>query len=197
MLRSRSIWTQKYMKTNFQRVFFNMSAMQTWKSQWTECWGFVDGHHVPTRLQCQQGGGGLMFWARIKGKELVGHFRVPRGVKMTSVKHLECLTDHFLPWYTKNNRAFQSKIIFMSDNAPSHAAKNTSASLAAMGIKPKQPSSKRSIRVGGSLHPNGSCGRLLWHPAKKFKQKTLQKFTRSMDVWNLRLLANNGSYVKM
>ncbi|XP_028978174.2 H-2 class II histocompatibility antigen, A-Q alpha chain isoform X6 [Esox lucius] len=47
----------------------------------------------------------------------------------------EFLTDHFLPWYKKKNRAFRSKTIFMHDNAPSHAAENTSVSLAAMGIK--------------------------------------------------------------
>ncbi len=76
-----------------------------------------------------------MFWAGIIGRELVGSFRVPEGVKMTSAKYIEFLTDHFLPWYKKKNRAFHSKIIFMHDNAPSHAAKNTSVSLAAMGIK--------------------------------------------------------------
>ncbi|XP_017947366.2 uncharacterized protein LOC101730633 [Xenopus tropicalis] len=35
----------------------------------------------------------------------------------------------------RKNYAFRNKIIFMRDNAPSHAAKNTSASKAAMGIK--------------------------------------------------------------
>ncbi len=90
--------------------------------------GVVDGHHVPTRLRRQQGGDGIM------GRELVGPFRVPEGVKMTLAKYIEFLTDHFLLWY-KKNRAFRSKIIFMHDNAPSHAAKNTSVSLAAMGIK--------------------------------------------------------------
>ncbi len=61
------------------------------------------------------------------------NFRV--GVKMTSAKYIEFLTDHFLTWYKKKNHAFHSKIMFMHDNAPSHAAKNTSVSLAAMGIK--------------------------------------------------------------
>ncbi len=65
----------------------------------------------------------------------LGPFRVPEDVKMTSAKYIEFLTDHFLPLYKKKNRAFHSKIIFMHDNAPSHAAKNTSVSLAAMGIK--------------------------------------------------------------
>ena len=76
-----------------------------------------------------------MFWARIKGGELVGPFRVSEGVKMTSVKYVDFLTDHFVPWYKKKNRAFHNKIIFMHDHAPSHAVRKTSASLAAMGIK--------------------------------------------------------------
>ena len=67
-----------------------------------------------------------MFWAGVMGKQLVGPFRVPESVKMPSVKYVEFLTDHFLPWYKKKNRAFRNKIVFMHDNAPSHAARNTS-----------------------------------------------------------------------
>ncbi len=116
----------------FKQSCLLMSAVQLWMVQMD---GVVDGHHVPTRLRRQQGGGGVMFWAGIMGRELVDPFRVPEGVKMTSAKYIEFLTDHFLPWYKKKNCAFCSKIIFMHDNAPSHAAKNTSVSLAAMGIK--------------------------------------------------------------
>lgn len=54
---------------------------------------------------------------------------------MTSAEYLEFLTDHFLPWYGRKKYAFRNKIIFMHDNAPSHAAKNSSASVAAMWIK--------------------------------------------------------------
>ena len=70
----------------------------------------------------------MFFWSRIMGRELVGPCRVPDGVEMTSAKHVEFLTDHFLPRYEKKNRAFCRKIIFTHDNAPSHAAKNTSVS---------------------------------------------------------------------
>ncbi|CAJ0944585.1 unnamed protein product [Ranitomeya imitator] len=76
-----------------------------------------------------------MFWAGITGKQLVGPFKVPEGVKMTSAKYVEFLTDNFLPWSKKQKRAFRIKIIFMHDNTPSHAAKNPSESLDAMGIK--------------------------------------------------------------
>ncbi len=129
-------WAHTYMKTNFQTVLFTDECRATldgpdgWSSGW-----LVDGHHFPTRLRRQQGGGGVMFRAGIMGRELVGPFTVPEGVKMALAKYIEFLTDHFLPWYKKKNCAFRSKIIFMHDNAPSHAAKNTSVLLAAMGIK--------------------------------------------------------------
>ena len=132
-------WAQDYMKTNFQTVLFTDECRATLDGPdgWSRGW-LVNGHHVPTRLRRQQGGSGVMFWAGIMGRELVGPFRVPDGVEMTSAKYVEFLTDHFLPWYKKKNRAFRSKIIFMHDNAPSHAAKNTSGALAAMGIKRRE-----------------------------------------------------------
>ncbi len=76
-----------------------------------------------------------MIWAGIVGSEMVGPFRVPDSVKMTSARYVEFLIDHFLLWYRKKNRAFQNKRISIADNAPSHAAKNTIDSLITMGIK--------------------------------------------------------------
>ena len=76
-----------YMKTNFQTVLFTDKCR-------------------PTRLRRQQGGGGVMFWAGILGKDLVGPFRVPEGVKMTSAKYVEFLTDHFLPRYKREESCF-------------------------------------------------------------------------------------------
>uniref|UniRef100_A0A672M5Z5 Poly(U)-binding-splicing factor PUF60-like n=2 Tax=Sinocyclocheilus grahami TaxID=75366 RepID=A0A672M5Z5_SINGR len=42
----------------------------------------VNGHPVPTRPRCQQGGGGVMIWAGILGSEMVGPFRVPDSALM-------------------------------------------------------------------------------------------------------------------
>uniref|UniRef100_A0AAR2KR07 Uncharacterized protein n=1 Tax=Pygocentrus nattereri TaxID=42514 RepID=A0AAR2KR07_PYGNA len=87
---------QTYMKTNFQTVLFTNECCATldgpdgWSSGW-----LVDGHQ-PTRLQCQQGGGGVMFWAGIMGRELVGPFRVPEGVKMTS--YLQIQMPELIHW---------------------------------------------------------------------------------------------------
>lgn len=72
-----------------------------------------------------------MFWAGIMGRKLVSPFRIPEGVKITSVKNVEFLTTSMV----QKNYAFRNKIIFMHDNAPSRASRNTSASLAAIGIK--------------------------------------------------------------
>lgn len=58
-------------------------------------------------------------------------FSFLEGLKKISPKYVEYLTDHFLPWYRRKNYAFHNKIIFMHDNAPSHAAKQTSTSMAA------------------------------------------------------------------
>lgn len=209
-------WAEKYMKTNFQTVLFTDECRATldgpdgWSSGW-----LVDGHPVPTRLRHQQGGGGVMFWAGIMGRELVGPFRVPESVKMTSAKYVEFLTDHFLPWYRRKNYAFRNKIIFMHDNAPSHAAKNTSASMAAMGIKEEKvmvwpPSSpdlnpienlwsilKQKIYEGGRQF---TSKQQLWEAiltsCKQIQAETVQKLTSSMDARLVKLLSNKGSYVK-
>ncbi|KAK3512212.1 hypothetical protein QTP70_001115 [Hemibagrus guttatus] len=210
-------WAQKYMKTDFQTVLFtdecraNLDGPDGWSGVW-----LVDGHHVPTRLRRQQGGGGVMFWAGIMGRDLVGPFRVPEGVKMSSVKYVEFLTDHLLPWYKKKNHAFHSKIIFMHDNAPSHAARNTAASLAAMGIKEEKlmvwpPSSpdlnpienlwsilKRNIYEGGRQF---TSKQQLWEAiltsCKEIQAETLHKLTSSMDARIVKLLSNKGSINKM
>src|SRR4029434_6865577 len=210
-------WAQDYMKTNFQTVLFTDECRATldgpdgWSSGW-----LVNGHHVPTRLRRQQGGGGVMFWAGIMGRELVGPFRVPDGVKMTSAKYVEFLTDHFLLWYKKKNRAFRSKIIFMHDNAPCHAAKNTSGALAAMGIKGEKlmvwpPSSpdlnpienlwsiiKQKIYVGGRQF---TSKQVLWEAiiasCKDIKAETIKELTSSMDARIVKLISKKGSYVNM
>ncbi|KAL6456377.1 hypothetical protein MHYP_G00349200 [Metynnis hypsauchen] len=210
-------WAQTYMKTNFQTVLFTDECRATldgpdgWSSGW-----LVDGHHVPTRLRRQQGGGGVMFWAGMMGRQLVGPFRVPEGVKMTSAKYIEFLTDHFLPWYKKKNRAFRSKSIFMHDNAPSHAAKNTSVSLAAMGIKREKlmvwPPSSPDLNpienlwsiIKQKIYESGrqfTSKQQLWEAiltsCKEIQAETLQKLTSSMDARTVKVISKKGSYVNM
>ena len=57
---------------------------------WSKGW-VVSGHQHPTRIHCQQGGGGIMIWAGIINDQFVGPVRVPEGVKLTSVAYCNLL----------------------------------------------------------------------------------------------------------
>ena len=64
-----------------------------------------------------------MFWAAIIGNKLVGPFRVADGVKMTAKLYIDFIKEHLVPWHKKKNLSFRKKMVFMHDNAPSHAAR--------------------------------------------------------------------------
>ncbi|KAF0038755.1 hypothetical protein F2P81_009239 [Scophthalmus maximus] len=147
-----------------------------------------------------------MFRAGIMGRELVGPFRVPGGVKMTL----------YLPWYKKKNRAFRGKIIFMHDSAPSRAAKNTSVSLAAMGIKGEKlmvwpPSSpdlnpienlwsilkQKIYEVGRQFTSKQQLREAILTSCKDIQAETLQERTRSMDARIVKVISKKGSYVNI
>ncbi len=179
-------WAQNYMKTYFQTVLFTDECRATldgpdgWSSGW-----LVNGHPVPTRLRRQQGGGGVMIWAGILGSEMVGPFRGPDSVKMTSARYVEFLTDHFLLWYRKKNHAFQNKMIFMQDNAPSHAAKNTIDSLIAMGLK------REKNMVWPPSSPDLKPVENLWSFLKMKIYEGGRQYTSKQQLWEAILASSN------
>ena len=75
-----------------------------------------------------------MFWVGIIGNELVDPFRVPDGVKLTPVAYIDFLKQNVLPWLKKKPPFFKKKMVFMHDNATSHAAKLTSDFLATVTL---------------------------------------------------------------
>ena len=91
---------------------------------WSREW-LVEGRRIPLRYRRQQEGGGVMFWAAVVGDTLVGPFRVPEGVKLTSQAYTQFLDQNFFPWYRSQTRSFKQKSIFMHDHALFHAAKFT------------------------------------------------------------------------
>ena len=52
-------------------------------------------------------------------KELVGPWKVPEGVKMTSAVYVAVLDDHLEPWFKFKSLSLKRKLIFMHGNAPS------------------------------------------------------------------------------
>lgn len=78
-------------------------------------------------IRPQQGAGGVIFWAGTIPDEIVGPFRVPKGVKLTSVRSgitsfPEIRWNH--GWKNLPLLRLKNKIL-MHDNPPSHAAKAT------------------------------------------------------------------------
>lgn len=213
----RLAWAKKYMKTDFSTVLFTDECRATldgpdgWSSGWLR-----HGCTAPERLRRQQGGGGVMFWAGIIGKELVGPFKIPDGVKITSDSYVQFLKENFLPWFKKKTRSFKGKMIFMHDNAPSHAAKNTGAALDSMGIKKENimewPSSspdlnpienlwailKRKVYEGGTQY---ASKQMLWEAivkaSKNVPAETISKLTNSVDERLIEVISRKGSCINM
>ena len=130
-------WARQYMKIDFETVLFTEECGATLDGPdgWCRGW-LVNGTDKPSRPRRQQGGGGVMFWAALIGNEVVGPFRVPDGLKMNAVTYTKFLKENFVPWYRRQRpAAFKKKIIFMQDNAPSHAARYTIEFLAKLGFK--------------------------------------------------------------
>ena len=66
-----------------------------------------------------------MIWGGIIGNAIIGPFRVPKGLKLSSATYCPFLKKSLEPWLDNLPLATLKKIIFMHDNALSHAAKAT------------------------------------------------------------------------
>ena len=58
-------------------------------------------------------------------RSLVGPLKVHEGVKMTSVAYVAFVNEHLESWFKSKHLPLKRKMIFMHDNAPSHAAETT------------------------------------------------------------------------
>jgi transposase len=212
---NRVQWAKQYLKQDFQHVLFTDECRATldgpdgWSSGWLR-----HDNAKPARIRRQQGGGGVMFWAGIIGNELIGPFRVPEGVKLTSATYVQFLKENFIPWYRSKSRSFKQKMIFMHDNAPAHKAKNTVEYLKGVGIKEDKlmvwPACspdlnpienlwsilKQKIYQGGVQF---SSKQELWEAilasAKATTPETIQELTKSVDQRLIDVISKKGSYI--
>ena len=93
-----------------------------------------NGDNCPNRMRRQQGGDGVMIWGGIIGNAIIGPFRVPEGLKLSSATYCPFLKNSLEPWLDKLPLATLKKIIVMHDNALSHAAKATTQFLHSLGF---------------------------------------------------------------
>ena len=123
------------MKTDTNFVLFTdeLRATLDVPDGWAKGWVY-NGETCHTRMRCQQGGGGVLIWAGFIGDELVGPFRVPDGLKLTVATYCEFLKTALKPWLNNLPLSRLKRVVFMHDNAPSHAAKATTAVLKSLGF---------------------------------------------------------------
>lgn len=175
----RIVWAETYMKTDFQQVLFTDEARATLDGPdgWAQVWS-PTGVAIPHRVRRQQGGGGVMFWAGIIADQLVGPFRVPDGVKLTSRTYVSFLDEHLSPWLYDLPLLRRRQLIFMHDNAPSHAAKATGTFLASLGFKGE------SLMTWPPCSPDLNPIEQLWSILKREVYKGGQQFTSKEALWN-------------
>lgn len=174
----RLAWCKKYMKLDFGTVIWTdeMRATLDGPDGWARGW-IAEGFDVPSRFRRQQGGGGVMIWAGIIKNELIGPFRVAEGVKMNSVNYCQFLEEHLLKWLKKKTAAQRKKMMFMHDNAPSHASKFTSAWLASKGFK------EDTIMEWPPSSPDLNCIENLWSILKRRVYENGVQFSSQHKLW--------------
>jgi transposase len=79
-------------------------------------------------MRRQQGGGGVLICCGIIGNAIIGPFHVPLATYCSFLK------NSLEPWLDNLPLARLKKIIFMHDNALSHAAKATTQFLHSLGV---------------------------------------------------------------
>lgn len=208
-------WAKMYMKLDFKRVIFSDECRATLDGPDGFCRGWLrEGHSVPYRLRRQQGGGGVLFWAAIHGSNLIGPYKVDDGVKMNSKNYCDLLQEKLLPYLRCLPQNERRKVMFMQDNAPSHASQFTKAFLQDNGFSGNKlmdwPAASPDLNpienfwslFKQKLYANGkqfSNKTELWHGITttfaKMDKSIIPKLIGSMDNRVVSVIRKNGNYI--
>lgn len=208
-------WAKRYMKLDFRRVVFTDECRATLDGPdgWARGW-LTTGTSTPVRFRRQQGGGGVMFWAGIHGKNLIGPFKIDEGVKLDSASYSKLLEDRFMPYVNSMPRQTRNQIILMHDNAPSHASRFTQRFLADNGFTGSRlmiwPSSspdlnpienywaifKLKLYEGGrQFSNNDDLWRTITETFASMDRTHIEILTSSMDNRVAEVLKRTGNYI--
>ena len=124
------------------------------------------------------------------------------------------LKEHLIPWYKEKSVAFQRKMVFMQDNAPSHSAHLTTDYLKKVLVKNGKimdwPACspdlnpienlwsilKRKVYEGGKQYLTKDD---LWNAISMAARETtpdeIKRLTSSMDRRLLSVMSNHGGYI--
>ena len=213
---ARVVWAKKYLKQDFQSVIWTDECRATLDGPdaWRRGW-LLKGHKPRVQVKRQAGGGGVMFWSAICGDKLIGPVRVPEGVKLNSVSYCELLNDNFLPWLDQQSGEVKSKLVFMQDNAPSHASRFTKHWLHEKGLSGDNymdwPANscdlnpieqlwaqiKQHVYAGKRQYNSlNELWRAICDACSQITPDQIKKLTMSVDGRQVRILENGGNHVK-
>ena len=168
-----------------------------------------------TRMRHQHRGRGVIFWAGIVGSSTLGPFKVEDGIKLNSEWYCPFYNGHFLTWLKSQTLLFRNKLVFMRDNAKSHAKSHARQWLHEQGIGnekfmvcPPNSHELNTIENFWTIHKqkvykNGrqySFMNGLWTAIKvtyqDIESSIMSKLTNNVDRRLVEVLRNNGCHVK-
>ena len=117
-----------------------------------------------------------MFWDGIINSTLVGPFTVRKGVKMNLKNYVDFLQANFMQWFNNKSKTFKNKMIFMHDNAPSHATRVTSQFMKWQGRKGKR------FMVWLAHRPVLNCIENLWGLLKQRLYANNKQYSSKPDL---------------
>ena len=176
--RLRIEWSRKYMNTDMKFVLFTDESRASLDGPdgWAKGWVF-NSDNCPNRMRRQQGGGVVMIWGGIIGNAIIGPFRVPEGLKLSSATYWQFPKNSLEPWLDNLPLATLKKIIFMHDNAPSHAAKATTQFLHSLGFV------NETLMVWPPNSPDLNPIENLWSIIKLHVYANGKQYSSKDDLW--------------
>jgi hypothetical protein len=96
--RLRIEWSRKYMKTDMKFDLFTDESRASLDGPDGWAKGCIsNGDNCPNRMRLRQGGGGVMIWGGIIGNAIIGPFRVPEGLKLSTSTYCPFLKNSLEP----------------------------------------------------------------------------------------------------
>ena len=129
-------------------------------------------------IRRQQGAGGVMFWAGIKGDTIIGLFKVEAGIKIDSESYCELLNKYLAPWLEEQPLSLWRIIVFQQGNDPAHRSAYTSDWLKKAGFN------NRWVIVWPPNSPDLNPMENLWAMIKRRVYRNGRQLTNLNDLWN-------------